>query len=64
MATASKSRQQPRQTPEHVSLTAQGKPVTLLEAIREGLWEEMERDPRVFLMGEDIGVYGGAFKVT
>ena len=37
---------------------------TYLEAIREGLWEEMERDPDVFLLGEDIGVYGGAFKVT
>src|ERR687884_293973 len=37
---------------------------TYLEAIREGLWEEMERDPSVFLIGEDIGVYGGAFKVT
>ena len=39
-------------------------PVTYLEAIRQGLWEEMERDPAVFCMGEDIGVYGGAFKVT
>lgn len=38
--------------------------VTFLEAIREGLIEEMERDPSVFLMGEDIGAYGGAFKVT
>ena len=37
---------------------------TYLEAIREGLWEEMERDPGVFLIGEDIGTYGGAFKVT
>jgi len=37
---------------------------TYLEAIREGLWEEMERDPSVFLLGEDIGAYGGAFKVT
>ena len=37
---------------------------TYLEAIRQGLWEEMERDPNVFLIGEDIGVYGGAFKVT
>jgi 2-oxoisovalerate dehydrogenase E1 component beta subunit len=37
---------------------------TYLEAIREGLWEEMERDPNVFLIGEDIGVYGGAFKLT
>jgi 2-oxoisovalerate dehydrogenase E1 component beta subunit len=39
-------------------------PTTYLEAIREGLWEEMERDGNVFLLGEDIGVYGGAFKVT
>ncbi len=39
-------------------------PTTYLEAIREGLWEEMERDDNVFLLGEDIGVYGGAFKVT
>jgi 2-oxoisovalerate dehydrogenase E1 component beta subunit len=39
-------------------------PTTYLEAIREGLWEEMERDPDVFVIGEDIGVYGGAFKVT
>ena len=38
--------------------------VTYIEAIRQALWEEMERDPRVFLIGEDIGVYGGAFKVT
>ena len=38
--------------------------VTFLEAIAEALWEEMERDPDVFLLGEDIGEYGGAFKVT
>ena len=38
--------------------------LTYLEAIREGLREEMRRDPRVFVLGEDIGVYGGAFKVT
>ncbi len=37
---------------------------TYLEAIRQALWEEMERDPSVFLLGEDIGEYGGAFKVT
>src|SRR6266851_5108408 len=39
-------------------------PTTYLEAIREGLREEMARDPSVFLIGEDIGAYGGAFKVT
>jgi 2-oxoisovalerate dehydrogenase E1 component beta subunit len=38
--------------------------VTYLEALRQGMWEEMERDERVFILGEDIGVYGGAFKVT
>jgi 2-oxoisovalerate dehydrogenase E1 component beta subunit len=38
--------------------------LTYLEAIRQGIWEEMERDPSVFLLGEDIGPYGGAFKVT
>ena len=38
--------------------------ITYLEAIREALDEEMARDPNVFLMGEDIGAYGGAFKVT
>ena len=38
--------------------------VTYLEAIRQGIWEEMERDPSVFCIGEDIGVYGGAFKIT
>jgi len=38
--------------------------LTYLEAIRQGIWEEMERDPSVFLLGEDVGVYGGAFRVT
>jgi len=38
--------------------------LTYLEAIRQGIWEEMERDDSVFLLGEDIGAYGGAFKVT
>jgi 2-oxoisovalerate dehydrogenase E1 component beta subunit len=37
---------------------------TYLIAVAEALWEEMERDDRVFLLGEDIGIYGGAFKVT
>lgn len=50
--------------PDHVTKTERGEPVTLLEAIAEALFEEMSEDERVFLMGEDIGVYGGAFKVT
>jgi 2-oxoisovalerate dehydrogenase E1 component beta subunit len=37
---------------------------TYIEAIRQGIWEEMERDENVFVLGEDVGVYGGAFKVT
>ncbi len=64
MATATEKVQQAGTKPEHVRQTDEGKPVTLLEAIREALWEELERDDRVFLLGEDIGVYGGAFKVT
>jgi 2-oxoisovalerate dehydrogenase E1 component beta subunit len=38
--------------------------ITYLEALREGIVEEMARDENVFCMGEDIGAYGGAFKVT
>jgi 2-oxoisovalerate dehydrogenase E1 component beta subunit len=38
--------------------------VTYLEAIRLAMLEEMERDPRVFVIGEDVGTYGGAFRVT
>src|ERR671938_818283 len=43
---------------------ARGGLSTFVEAIRQGLWEEMERDPSVFVIGEDVGAYGGAFKVT
>ena len=38
--------------------------MTYLQAISDGLRQEMRHDKRVFLIGEDIGVYGGAFKVT
>lgn len=37
---------------------------TLIEAIRQGIYEEMTRDETVFVIGEDIGEYGGAFKLT
>src|SRR6266545_1242774 len=40
------------------------KEITYLEAIREALIEEMRRDPKVFVLGEDVGPYGGAFGVT
>jgi 2-oxoisovalerate dehydrogenase E1 component beta subunit len=38
--------------------------MTYIDAIARGMWEEMERDKSVFLLGEDIGAYGGAFKTT
>ena len=38
--------------------------VTYLEAIRLAMYEEMKRDPRVFVIGEDVGTYGGAFRAT
>ena len=38
--------------------------ITYLEAIRQALWQEMKCDERVFLLGEDIGRYGGAFGLT
>ena len=38
--------------------------LTYLQAISDGLRTEMRRDKRVFLIGEDVGVYGGAFKVS
>jgi pyruvate dehydrogenase E1 component beta subunit len=34
--------------------------ITLREAISQALWEEMERDPNVFIMGEEVGVWGGS----
>jgi pyruvate/2-oxoglutarate/acetoin dehydrogenase E1 component len=37
---------------------------TYVDAIKEGIWEEMEKDDRVYILGEDVGIYGGAFKVT
>ena len=38
--------------------------LTYLQAISDGLRLEMRRDKRVYVIGEDVGVYGGAFKVT
>jgi pyruvate/2-oxoglutarate/acetoin dehydrogenase E1 component len=38
--------------------------ITYLEAVRQALWDEMEQDERVFMLGQDIGTYGGAFRVT
>jgi pyruvate/2-oxoglutarate/acetoin dehydrogenase E1 component len=50
---------------EHKSARPErGGMATFVEALRQGIWEEMERDPTVFVIGEDVGAYGGAFKVT
>ena len=38
--------------------------ITMREAISQALWEEMERDERVFIMGEEVGVWGGTYAVT
>ena len=38
--------------------------LTYLDAIRLAMLEEMQKDPRVFVMGQDVGAYGGAFRVT
>ena len=38
--------------------------ITYVEALREAIRMAMEKDPSVFVIGEDIGVYGGAFGVT
>src|SRR5690349_6505159 len=46
------------------STKTETKAVTMVEAIRQGIWEEMTRDETVFVIGEDVGAYGGAFKVT
>jgi pyruvate/2-oxoglutarate/acetoin dehydrogenase E1 component len=46
------------------TVAAQSREMTYLEAISDGLREEMRRDESVFCLGEDIGAFGGAFKVT
>ncbi|MCD6289176.1 MAG: dehydrogenase [Anaerolineae bacterium] len=49
---------------ERVRTSPDMRQITYREALNEALREEMERDPRVFLIGEDIGLYGGAYGVT
>ncbi|MBI4583572.1 MAG: alpha-ketoacid dehydrogenase subunit beta [Planctomycetes bacterium] len=46
------------------ALVESDRAVTYIEAIRRGIEEEMAADPRVFILGEDIGAYGGAFRAT
>jgi pyruvate/2-oxoglutarate/acetoin dehydrogenase E1 component len=51
-------------TPASGAATEAPKPVSYREALTQAMREEMERDPDVFIMGEDVGQYEGAFKVT
>jgi pyruvate/2-oxoglutarate/acetoin dehydrogenase E1 component len=51
-------------TTEHRAPSDEPREITYLEAISDALREEMRRDETVFCMGEDIGAFGGAFKVT
>ncbi|MGI9034955.1 MAG: alpha-ketoacid dehydrogenase subunit beta [Pyrinomonadaceae bacterium] len=46
------------------AIKQEAKGLTLIEAIRQGIYEEMKRDETVFVIGEDVGRYGGAFKLT
>jgi pyruvate dehydrogenase E1 component beta subunit len=38
--------------------------ITMREAISQAMWEEMERDPKIFILGEEVGVWGGSYAVT
>jgi pyruvate dehydrogenase E1 component beta subunit len=38
--------------------------ITMRQAISQALWEEMERDPKVFILGQEVGVWGGTYAVT
>lgn len=46
------------------SRTVASKPVTVRDALNQAINEEMERDERVFVMGEEVAQYDGAYKVT
>ncbi len=51
-------------TPDAQPSAAADREITYADAIREAMSEEMRRDPLIYLLGEDIGVYGGAFGVS
>jgi len=54
----------PTEAATAVAIDADVRELSYAEAIRQGLAQAMEADPRVFLFGEDVGVYGGAFGVS
>ena len=45
-------------------MSVEGAELFYVDAIRQALHQEMERDERVFVLGEDVGTYGGAFRAT
>ena len=47
-----------------VAVAAPVRTLSLIEAVREALFEEMERDERVVVLGEDVGPLGGVFRAT
>lgn len=56
--------QREKEIPHSVRNDTNARELTYLEAIRDALQYEMRRDARVLVMGEDVGAFGGAFKVT
>ncbi len=54
----------PTSTVKSSTMTGETKVMTYREAISEALWEEMERDERIFILGEEVGVWGGTYAVT
>src|SRR6059036_2217812 len=58
------SRRRRRPRPSRSTSMPEPRVITLREALREAMVEEMERDPSIFLMGEEVGHYNGAYKVS
>src|SRR5437899_2312546 len=59
-----RSRRRPRPSRSRTTSLPEPRIISFREALREGMVEEMERDPSIFLMGEEVGHYNGAYKVS
>ncbi len=64
LATAFRGKYVDRVSKMAAKAKTEAKALTMVEAIRQGIWEEMTADESVFVIGEDVGEYGGAFKLT
>src|SRR5256886_12991220 len=61
----SRLRRRPTPKPDHLAVTCMRMTErNLVQAVRDALYEEMERDDRVCVLGEDVGRKGGVFKAT